>query len=277
MLVSLVTLLLATSAKAFRLTSQLPGNASVAVDLGGSFELRCRASADIRSCVWQHRQKTCRFDYDRGAGRLVKTRCRVYEHQVFSVGEYKEDECAILVREVTQYDAGLWKCHVREYITRWFIWANPATVTASFRVQVSTPDREESTEGINEETEIGNRILLEGNDGDGQLNEVPTITEEQEHKIALIVLGSLFGVLLVAILSAGVLGLLWQRGLIFKRESSSIRLRPVNEERNSFNSSRRQSSRPQSAWKLDGEVQATNDKALAKLGVIKYSRSRRVL
>ena len=37
---------------------------------------------------------------------------------------------------MTPYEAGKWRCEVREYITRWNIFANPRTVSEDFDIEV---------------------------------------------------------------------------------------------------------------------------------------------
>ena len=66
----------------------------------------------------------------------MKSRCKVYESKIFVVGDYGRHECAIQVQRVGEHEAGLWKCEVREYITRWNLFARPRTVTSVFHVGV---------------------------------------------------------------------------------------------------------------------------------------------
>ena len=67
----------------------------------------------------------------------------VYATKIFVVGDYKAHECAIQVQMVEPYEAGLWKCEVREYITRLNFFARPRTVTANFHVEVVNKVRKE--------------------------------------------------------------------------------------------------------------------------------------
>ena len=45
-----------------------------------------------------HRDKTCKLRWSRTNGGLVKNQCRVYDNQIFVVGDYEKHECAIQVR-----------------------------------------------------------------------------------------------------------------------------------------------------------------------------------
>ena len=40
------------------------------------------------------------------------------------------------MQRVTPYEAGRWRCEVREYITRWNIFANPRTDSMDFDIEV---------------------------------------------------------------------------------------------------------------------------------------------
>ena len=40
------------------------------------------------------------------------------------------------MQRVTPYEAGRWRCEVREYITRWNLIANPRTVSMNFNITV---------------------------------------------------------------------------------------------------------------------------------------------
>ena len=44
------------------------------------------------------RDKTCKLRWSRTNGGLVKNQCRVYDSQIFVVGDYEKHECAIQVR-----------------------------------------------------------------------------------------------------------------------------------------------------------------------------------
>ena len=41
------------------------------------------------------RDKTCKLRWSRTNGGLVKNQCRVYDSQIFVVGDYEKHECAI--------------------------------------------------------------------------------------------------------------------------------------------------------------------------------------
>ena len=40
------------------------------------------------------------------------------------------------MQRATPYEAGKWKCEVREYVTRWNIFANPRTVSTLFDIEI---------------------------------------------------------------------------------------------------------------------------------------------
>lgn len=131
-----LSLMIGSSVCAFRITSVSPASRNGTTEMDGTFSLTCIASASIRSCVWRHKDKACKLAYSATSGGLVKSRCKVYESKIFVVGDYKRHECAIQVQSASAYDSGMWKCEVREYVTRWNLFASPKTVTSSFHVKV---------------------------------------------------------------------------------------------------------------------------------------------
>ena len=259
--------LLSLSSDAFRIVSITPSQGlTTSVGLNGTFVLRCRVDSDMRSCLWKHKQKTCRLEYSKTAKRLVKSRCRVYESQVFSVGDYRQDECAIRVHGATPYEDGLWTCEIREYITRLFFWLTPKTARASFRVNVlEDPEPEPSLAA----EEVVNRIWKER-----EKTEPVFVSSEDEENIALYVLGSILGIVILAVLVAVILGLLWKKGVFGRRTHTehSVRLRELEQESDSADNEGRESRLLKSKT-----LERSNDKAREKLGVFKYDRSRRVL
>jgi len=52
------------------------------------------------------------------------------------IGDYNNHECAIRLSPITEYDNGLWKCEIEEYITRINIFATTEKTSHLFNVTV---------------------------------------------------------------------------------------------------------------------------------------------
>ena len=67
--------------------------------------------------------------------------------RVAIIGDYNKHECAIRLSPVSEYDSGLWKCEIEEYVSRINIFATTKKTSHLFNVTVLPGRRKKEPTG----------------------------------------------------------------------------------------------------------------------------------
>jgi len=111
---------------------------SVSVAQGDTLRLLCGTDEDWEHCKWYSPGgQECDFEWKWSSIGVTKQECSLGERVEF-FGEYDLKECGLVIRNAQQQDAGLWTCHLEEFL---FLFGKGVgrTVEATISVAVQAP------------------------------------------------------------------------------------------------------------------------------------------
>jgi len=113
-IVKLFMLELISSSSGYNMVKVDPGFVSVAP--GETTRLLCGTDGHWEYCKWYSPGgQDCDFEWKRMTNSVEKQACSLGNHVEFT-GEYNDKECGIIINTVQDADAGLWICHIEEYV-----------------------------------------------------------------------------------------------------------------------------------------------------------------
>jgi len=113
-IVKLFMLELISSSSGYNMVKVDPGFVSVAP--GETTRLLCGTDGHWEYCKWYSPGgQDCDFEWKRMTNSVEKQACSLGDHVEFT-GEYNDKECGIIINNVQDADAGLWICHIEEYV-----------------------------------------------------------------------------------------------------------------------------------------------------------------
>ena len=116
------------------------------VEEGGMIRLRCRANGWYRHCIWRHEDKNCHFRWLWTYDEVRKQSCSPeLEERVAFVGDYNNNICEIIVRDLDPSDAGNWVCEMEAYTIGVFsgtVGSSNVTVTFDEKPDMETIENE---------------------------------------------------------------------------------------------------------------------------------------
>jgi len=135
-IVQLFMLALISSSSCFDMAKVEPSSVSIAQ--GDTLRLLCGTDEDWEHCKWYSPGgQECDFEWKWSSIGVNKQECSLGERVEF-FGEYDLKECGLVIRNAQQQDAGLWTCHLEEFL---FLFGKGVgrTVEATISVAVQAP------------------------------------------------------------------------------------------------------------------------------------------
>jgi len=129
-------LALISSSSCFNMAKVEPSSVSIAQ--GDTLRLLCGTDEDWEHCKWYSPGgQECDFEWKWSSIGVTKQECSLGERVEF-FGEYDLKECGLVIKNAQQQDAGLWTCHLEEFL---FLFGKGVgrTVEATISVAVQAP------------------------------------------------------------------------------------------------------------------------------------------
>jgi len=110
---------------------------------GSNVTLSCKTDDYWEYCDWKHKSRDCKFEWKYSKDAVVRQTCHDdISGRITLVGDYKNHECSIHIRNLFLEDAGEWTCQLESYVwgsTRGYVRSK------SVKVEINVPGTTSTT------------------------------------------------------------------------------------------------------------------------------------